>query len=123
MKLMRRAAFLASVLLALAGCGAQEKEPFGGGSAAGGQNSSAAFAGASEEVQALFKNRCLSCHGSELEGRVSGNSNLQQVGARLTKEQIADTIQNGNKNGMPSFGSKLKPEEVNALADWLATKK
>ncbi|UUZ90906.1 cytochrome c [Paenibacillus sp. P25] len=77
--------------------------------------------GASEQVQALYKQTCISCHGGNLEGRVGPATNLQKVGTKLSKEQIAKQIANGG-GGMPAFGTKLKPEEVEALAAWLAEK-
>jgi len=80
------------------------------------------LADAPEQVQNVYKQNCLSCHGGNLEGRVGPKTNLQKTGSRLNEEQIAKQITNGG-NGMPSFGAKLKPEEVSALAAWLAGKK
>jgi cytochrome c551 len=57
-----------------------------------------------------------------LEGVLPGNTNLQKVGGKLTRDQIAAKIQNGG-NGMPAFKSTLKADQINALADWLAAKK
>jgi len=107
---------------ALAGCGApkQGSEPFGGGKTGG--NPAEAMAGASEQVQTLYKQSCLSCHGSSLEGKVGPSTNLQKVGGKMTKEQIVKQITNGGK-GMPGFGGKLKAEEIESLAEWLAEKK
>jgi cytochrome c551 len=109
------------ILGALAGCGSSPQgQPFGGGK---NENTAVdAMAGASEQVQSLYKQNCLSCHGGGLEGRVGPKTNLQQVGGRLSKEQIDKQITGGG-NGMPAFGTKLKPEETQALADWLAGKK
>ncbi|SFM03440.1 cytochrome c551 [Paenibacillus sp. 1_12] len=116
----------AIILLAfgvVSGCGSNTqnsgKEPFGGAKNAS-QNDG--LVGAPEQVQSLYKQSCLSCHGGGLEGRVGPKTNLQQVGARLSKEQIEKQITGGG-NGMPAFGSKLKPEETQALAEWLSTKR
>lgn len=107
----------------LSGCAAKNSpEPFGGGKSGTGVTAEEAMAGASEEVQALYKQSCLSCHATNLEGRVGPKTNLQQVGARLSKEKIAQQIEYGG-SGMPGFRGKLKPEEIGALAEWLATKK
>jgi cytochrome c551 len=57
-----------------------------------------------------------------LDGKGSPNKNLQKVGARLTKEQIAAKITNGG-GGMPALGKALSAEEINAVAEWLAQKK
>ncbi|SDE63111.1 cytochrome c551 [Paenibacillus sp. UNCCL117] len=112
---------LASALLLLSACAAKDgPEPFGGGKAAGStMTAEEAMAGASSEVQALYKQSCLSCHATNLEGRVGPKTNLQHVGGRMTKEEIAKQIENGG-NGMPGFQGKLKPEEIGALSDWLA---
>ncbi|WP_248929731.1 c-type cytochrome [Paenibacillus hamazuiensis] len=77
---------------------------------------------APQPVQELFKQNCMSCHGTNLEGKVGPKTNLQHVAGKMSKEQIAKQISNGG-GGMPSFGTKLKPEDVAALADWLSTKK
>jgi cytochrome c551 len=108
----------------LSGCGSQptqSAEPFGGSKNAN-ASTTEALAGATEQVQSLYKQSCLSCHGNTLEGRIGPNTNLQQVGKKLTKEQISKQIANGG-NGMPSFGTKLTAEEIQALTEWLSTKK
>jgi mono/diheme cytochrome c family protein len=73
------------------------------------------------EAQAIFKNQCVSCHGADLQGTMP-NTNLTQVGSRLSQEEIAQVITNG-RNIMPSFEGKLSEEEIDMLAAWLATKK
>ncbi|MCZ8521822.1 MULTISPECIES: c-type cytochrome [Paenibacillus] len=88
-----------------------------GGTAGGGT-----AAGGTVDAQAVYKSRCISCHGANLEGAMGGNTNLTKVGARRSKEQITAQITNGG-NGMMAFKEILKPEEINALADWLAAKK
>ncbi|WP_159888284.1 c-type cytochrome [Paenibacillus puerhi] len=111
---------LASLML-LAACAAKDgPEPFGGGKASENtMTAEEAMAGASSEVQSLYKQSCLSCHASNLEGRVGPKTNLQHIGARMEKEQIVKQIEAGG-NGMPGFQGKLKPEEIGALSDWLA---
>ncbi|AFC27437.1 cytochrome c class I [Paenibacillus mucilaginosus 3016] len=108
----------------LAACGPKNSpEPFGGGKNAADTAAAAkAMEGASEPVQALYKQRCLSCHGGALEGKVGPSTNLQQVGGRFTKEQIAAQIARGG-GGMPGFQDKLSAEEIEGLSAWLAGKK
>lgn len=114
-------AMIAAVIITLSACGPKNStEPFGGSKS--GPTEAQAMAGASDEVQAVFKQQCLSCHAANLEGKVGPKTNLQQVGSRLTKEQILNQINNGG-NGMPAYGGKLKQEEKEALAAWLAGKK
>ncbi|WP_240419452.1 c-type cytochrome [Paenibacillus periandrae] len=68
----------------------------------------------------LYKANCISCHGDKLEGTLGPN--LQQVGPRLSKEQIAAKVQNGG-GSMPAFKGKLKDADVESLVEWLSIKK
>jgi cytochrome c551 len=65
---------------------------------------------------ALYKKRCVSCHATDLSGRVGPS--LQKVGSRLTEEQMITIIQEGIK-GMPSYKNRLDQQEIEALAQWL----
>ncbi|CAG7649807.1 c-type cytochrome [Paenibacillus allorhizosphaerae] len=108
---------------ALASCSPKNSpDPFGGKTGQEGAANANAMTGASEQVQAVYKQRCLSCHGNALEGKIGPTTNLQKVGGRLSKEQIVKQINSGG-NGMPGFAGQIKPDEVEALASWLAEKK
>jgi cytochrome c551 len=74
---------------------------------------------ASEDTQAIYKKRCMSCHGDGLQGRIGPTTNLTQIGGRMTAEQIETQIRKGG-NGMPGFQDDLKPEQINGLKDWLS---
>jgi cytochrome c551 len=71
-------------------------------------------------AEALFKQSCTSCHGVDLGGDFGPN--LQKIGGQLTKNQIINQIMNGGDN-MPGFKDRLKANEIQALATWLAAKK
>lgn len=75
---------------------------------------------AGKDGEAVFKANCISCHGNNLEGAVGPN--LQKVGAKYSKDEIAGIITNG-KGGMPSFKGQLSDDEISSVADWLALKK
>jgi cytochrome c551 len=109
--------FVAAVaLLMLAACGGGNNKSDNGGGNGGGA--------AVTEKPAAYNSRCLSCHGTDLKGNVGGNSNISKVGSRLTRDQIHDTIVNGKSGtSMPAFGNVLSEEEINELADWLASLK
>jgi cytochrome c551 len=77
---------------------------------------------ATANAETIYKQNCVSCHGQNLEGVLPGNTNLQKVGGKLTRDQILTKIQNGG-NGMPAFKSTLKADQIDALSDWLAAKK
>lgn len=71
----------------------------------------------------VYKQQCLVCHGSSLEGtNMSAKTNMQKVGSQLSKEQIKDKILSGG-GGMIAYKGRLSDEEINALTDWLSTKK
>ncbi|MNI67383.1 Cytochrome c-551 precursor [compost metagenome] len=98
-------------------------------SASGGQSTAPAATATAETnptyVQAaeLFqKMNCISCHGVNLEGKAGPKTNLKQVGASRSQEEIAAKISNGG-NGMPVFKSKLSEDEINLLAQWLSSKR
>lgn len=124
---MKRTVLIAAFVLMigwLSACGGgnQTGTPAPGGTTDGGTTPPAGDAAQTADAQAIFKQNCTSCHGDNLEGRMGGNTNLQQVGGRKSKEDIASRIANGG-NGMPPFKDKLTESEVDALADWLAAKK
>lgn len=75
-----------------------------------------------EGIISLYKNHCMQCHGNEMQGMMGPQSNLQKVGSRLKKDQIRNTIQNGGKL-MPAQGGRLNKEDIDKIADWLASKK
>lgn len=90
----------------------------GGGSEGGGD---AHLKDAPSDIAAVYKARCLGCHGSELQGRVGANTNLQQVGSRMSFEEIALQIEQG-KGLMPGFADSISQKEIDGLAEWLASK-
>lgn len=85
--------------------------------ACGGQKSGEVAENTESSIPAVYKQRCLSCHGDQLEGRVGPN--LQAVGSRLTEEEIAGIISDG-KGGMPAFGKRLSEKELASISAWLA---
>lgn len=71
------------------------------------------------DIESVYRAHCLSCHGSELQGLVGGNTNLQQVGERMSFEDIATRIQDGGGLMQP-YKDVLSEEEISGLAAWLA---
>ncbi len=73
------------------------------------------------DVQALYKEHCLVCHGENRLGGV-GPALLPENLARLRKPEAASVIRDSRPaTQMPPFGEKLKPEEIQALTDFIYT--
>ncbi|WP_213422283.1 cytochrome c551 [Bhargavaea massiliensis] len=71
------------------------------------------------DPEQVVQQKCISCHGENLEGQ--GNfPALNDVGSRLSKDEIHDIIENG-KGAMP--GGLVQGEELDAVAQWLSEKK
>lgn len=104
----------AALLAFAAGCG-------GGGSGGGGSKTNA-LQDAPAEVAALYKAECLSCHGTDLQGRVGPKTNLEKVGSRMSVDEIVAQIEQG-EGVMQGFADQLTKEEIQGLADWLSGKK
>lgn len=113
---------IAPMVLVLAACG--------GGTSGGSATTKTPAATAAAEsnpafvkAQELFTtNKCISCHGVDLAGKVGPKTNLQKVGSRLSSEQIANKIKNGG-GGMPVYKTTISEEEIGLLAEWLNSKK
>ena len=58
---------------------------------------------------------CIGCHGDAYQGGMGPA--LTGVGDRLSKDEIKEVITKGRGN-MP--GGMVKPEQADAMADWLA---
>ncbi|MBB3113009.1 mono/diheme cytochrome c family protein [Paenibacillus phyllosphaerae] len=100
------AASLAGLLL-LSACGkAAEPEPLTGPS----------------DTLTIYRANCVSCHGTELQGKMGETTNLTQVGSRLTEEEIKHQIEAGG-GAMPAFSERLTEDEIGQLASWLAEQK
>lgn len=73
----------------------------------------------SVDPEAIVQQNCISCHGENLEG--AGNfPPLNDVGSRLSQEEIRNVIDNG-QGAMPA--DIIEGEEADAVAQWLSEKK
>lgn len=70
------------------------------------------------EADHIYKNKCLSCHGANLEGAFGPE--LKNVGSTLSKEEIETIIIEG-KGGMPA--KLIKEDQAALVAEWLSEKK
>ncbi|AJY74006.1 c-type cytochrome [Paenibacillus beijingensis] len=75
-----------------------------------------------KETVGLYMANCISCHGTDLQGRMGPETDIHAIGGKWSKEQIAAQIANGG-GLMPAFKERLTEEQIGALADWLAAHK
>ncbi len=71
-------------------------------------------------TETMTQAQCISCHGAELEG--GGAPALRGVGDLMSKEELVDTITNG-QGGMPAFKETLTSEQIDQIATWLSKQK
>lgn len=99
-----------SVLLLGACGGGDEATPEEPADTGGGTETS------SVDAEQVIQQNCISCHGENLEG--AGNfPPLNDVGSRLSEEEILDIIENG-KGAMPA--NIIQGEEAQVVAEYLA---
>jgi ubiquinol-cytochrome c reductase cytochrome b subunit len=78
--------------------------------------------GPEQQGAALYQSRgCINCHLLAGAGGQRG-PNLTFVGSRLTPDQLTWRILNGGYN-MPAYGTKLQPNELDALVAFLSSRK
>ena len=80
-------------------------------------NGSAALPGSEQ-----FATRCSGCHGTDGRGISSAgtpNFTNRDFQAKLSEQQIADTIRNGKSGRMPAFGKELSNEQISALVTYV----
>lgn len=72
----------------------------------------------------LFAASCARCHGSDGKGGKGPDltSEKRQAKWKDSDEKLVKKISDGGMF-MPSFGKKLKPEEIKAIADYVRTLK
>jgi len=65
----------------------------------------------------IFASNCARCHGATGEG--GRGKNLQGIGADPREDHV-DQVTNGG-GGMPAWGSRLTPEQIQAVVDFVRT--
>jgi ubiquinol-cytochrome c reductase cytochrome b subunit len=70
----------------------------------------------------LQNKNCRNCHALDGVGGQRG-PDLTSVGTRLTRDQLIDQVSNGTPGGgnMPAYGKQIKPSEMTALVEFLAS--
>ena len=107
------------VSLILSACGEQQSSNSSSTNSNGQQQNPITISAASSEVKALYNARCISCHASDLSGKMGEQTNLQHIYESSSYDDIVATITNGGKI-MPAFKDSLSEQEINSLAAWLS---
>lgn len=68
------------------------------------------------DAEDIYKNSCAACHGGNMDD--GSAPSLNDVGSRLSEEEIKDIIINGTDGGMPP--GLATAEESAVLAEWLS---
>ena len=104
-----------SLVMGLAACGggSDTSKDTNKGNGGGTETASAG------DAQKIFDQKCSSCHGNNLEGKVGPK--ISDVGSRYSKEQILDILKNGKSGGMPA--GLVTGDDADKVATWLAAKK
>ncbi|MBU5265901.1 cytochrome c550 [Virgibacillus proomii] len=71
-----------------------------------------------DDPEAIYESNCSSCHGADLSG--GAGPDLTQVGSKLSKDEVKNTIINGKGQMPPGLATEAEAE---VLAKWLAEKK
>ena len=70
------------------------------------------------KVNSVYLENCNICHGEDGKKQVSGAKDLSI--SRLSDELVRQAIINGNtKAGMPAYGSRLSPVEIDSLVSYV----
>jgi mono/diheme cytochrome c family protein len=104
-----RSSLLAAALAAVLSTAAQaNQEPAGAGAEA---------AQPATDVRKLFANSCSWCHADF--GMKEGKGGPKLAGTRMNLEQVKDRIANGKSGAMPGFKKTLKPDQIEALSEYV----
>jgi ubiquinol-cytochrome c reductase cytochrome c subunit len=66
----------------------------------------------------VFRRQCASCHGAQAQGRGAAPA-LANDG--LGREEVEAAVREGIPPLMPAFGKRLRPDEIRAVADHIAS--
>ena len=83
-----------------------------------GPHSSKAASPKSDKTAALYKAKCVACHGADGSGNTPAGKKLKAGDLRSPKGDVYKIIAKG-KGKMPGFEKSLGAEKVKALADYV----
>lgn len=92
--------------------------------AACGGDDSASTSGdtAKSEGETLVQKNCTTCHGGNLQG-MGKTPALNDVGARLSADEIKEIVVNGTSGGMPPYGKNFEEAQIEEIVKYLSEQK
>ncbi len=76
---------------------------------------------ASVDGAAIFDSQCAGCHGSKGQGGVGPQLNGGEVTKNFGDVSAELVVVKNGRSGMPAFGSRLSPEQLQAVVDFTRT--
>jgi cytochrome c oxidase cbb3-type subunit 3 len=79
--------------------------------------------GNSETGSVLYQSYCIPCHGEKGEGIIGPNLSDGSWVYGYSTEIVENVITKGTQNGMPEHNSKLTPDQIRSIADFVLNMK
>jgi len=112
-KKLLAALFGSALMLAACGGGGDDEEATQTNDENGGEVTQA------NDAEKIVQAKCITCHGGNLEGQGDFPA-LNDVGSRLSEEEILTVIQKGQGNMPPNL---VEGADAEVVAEWLAQQK
>ncbi|MFC4409534.1 cytochrome c551 [Chungangia koreensis] len=104
--------------LVLGACGGGNDNAGGDNNNNGGNGDNGGGADTTAHAEEVLNQSCISCHGQNLEGGMGPS--LNDVGGRLSADEIRSTIENGKGQMPPGL---ISGEDLDAVVDYLSKQK
>lgn len=90
----------------------------------GGDDNASSGGGETEKSvgETLVQKNCTTCHGGNLQG-MGQTPALNDVGGRLSADEIKEIVTNGTTGGMPPYGKNFEAAEIDEIVNYLAEQK
>lgn len=81
---------------------------------------------ADDKSAALYKQKCVACHGADGKGETPAGKSMKAGSfadpavAKMTDDELAAAVTNG-KGKMPAYGKSLKADEIKGLVAYIRT--
>jgi cytochrome c6 len=81
-------------------------------------------ANADDNSAALYKQKCVTCHGADGKGETPAGKSMKVRSfadpevAKMSDDELAGVIEKG-KGKMPAYGKSMKPDEIKAMVAYI----